>query len=98
MKRYIKSGVILSVEPDVRAKLEAIPVREYYLNEYPTDPLGEEIVDVTFADVLDALNAGKNVYGVIGVGDSVVREGVLTGLSKLLNVPYRDVYNLWLKR
>lgn len=98
MKRYIKSGIVLSVAPDVRAKLEATPVREYYLNEYPMDPLGEEIADATFADVLDALNGGKNVYDVIGVGDSVVREGVFTGLSKLLNAPYRDVYNLWLKR
>ena len=97
MKRYIKSRTALSVEPDVRAKLEATPVREYYLNAYPTDPLGEEIADITFADVLDALNTGKDVYEVIGVGDSVVREGVFTGLRTLLNVPYKDVYNLWLR-
>ena len=73
-------------------------IKEFYLNEYPTDEMGVELNEnATFVGLLNCLYEGNDVYDYIGVGDSLVRERLFEELSKQLNKPYEFVYRLWLK-
>lgn len=73
-------------------------VRNWYIETYPTDDLGAEInPNITFKDILNALNIGKDVYEVIGFGDSLVRETIFSRLSEILNVTYDKIYEVWLE-
>ena len=72
-------------------------IKEFYLNEYPTDELGIELNDnITFAGLINELFGGDDVYEYIGVYDSLVRERLFSELAKQLNTSYDYVYNLWL--
>jgi len=72
-------------------------IKEFYLNEYPTDELGIELNDnITFAGLVTELFSGDDVYKYIGVYDSLVRERLFSELAKQLNTSYDYVYNLWL--
>ena len=72
-------------------------IREFYLENYPTDELGVEVNDgVTFSGLLNVLFTDGNVYEYIGVGDSLVRERLFAKLAEELGTPYDYVYNLWL--
>jgi hypothetical protein len=71
-------------------------IKEFYLNEYPTDELGVELNEnATFDGLLNTLLWGKDVYEYIGVGDSLVRERLFEKAALILNKPYDYVYNLW---
>jgi hypothetical protein len=73
-------------------------IKEFYLNEYPTDELGVELNDnITFAGLVTELFGGHDVYKYIGVYDSLVRERLFLELANHLNKPYDFVYDLWLK-
>mgnify|MGYP001326225100 FL=1 len=72
-------------------------IKDFYLNEYPTDELGIEIdTKATFAGLVTQLFGDGDVYDYIGVHDSLVRERLFSELAKQLNKPYDFVYNLWL--
>ena len=72
-------------------------IKNWYTHYYETDELGQEINSMaTFNDLHRALLDGKDVYEVIGVGDSLVRERLFDELAILLGVSYDDVYNMWL--
>ena len=72
-------------------------IKDFYLNEYPTDELGIELdTKATFAGLVTQLFGDGDVYDYIGVHDSLVRERLFTELAKQLNKPYDFVYNLWL--
>ena len=72
-------------------------IKEFYLNEYPTDELGVEINEnITFAGLVTELFGGNDVYEYVGVHDSLVRERLFSELAKQLNTSYDYVYNLWL--
>jgi hypothetical protein len=72
-------------------------IREFYLENYPTDELGLELNETpTFSGLLNQLITSGDVYRYIGVGDSVIRERLFERLAKELNVKYEYVYNLWL--
>lgn len=74
-------------------------LRKYYMTAYPSDTLGPRITaNVTFKQLHDALVQGLDVYHVIGVGDSLVRERLFTRLAQVYNVPYDTVYKLWLRK
>ena len=78
-------------------KLRDMTIREFYLENYPTDELGVEVNDgVTFSGLLNVLFTDGNVYEYIGVGDSIVRERLFEKLAEELGTPYDYVYNLWL--
>jgi hypothetical protein len=73
-------------------------IREFYLENYPTDELGLELNETpTFAGLLNKLITNADIYHYIGVSDSLVRERLFEGLAKELNTTYDYVYNLWLK-
>ena len=98
-EQIAKSGTPISIAPAIRKELADESILDYYVNEYPTDELGSELKDISFADVWDALNShGKDIYDVIGVGDSVVRERIFDRLSEITNLDYDAIYYLWLYR
>jgi hypothetical protein len=73
-------------------------IRQFYLENYPTDELGLELNENTsFAGLLNQLIVGGDVYRYIGVGDSIIRERLFERLAEELNVKYDYVYNLWIK-
>lgn len=73
-------------------------VKNWYIKNYPTDDLGKEINDnLSFWSFYTYLFQGVNVYSVLGVGDSIVRERVFEKLAEILGVQYDYIYKLWLK-
>jgi len=72
-------------------------IKDFYLNNYPTDELGIELNEkATFAGLVTILFGDMDVYDYIGVGDSLVRERLFSELANQLNTSYDYVYNLWL--
>ena len=72
-------------------------IKEYYMNEYPTDELGVELNEnATFVGLLNTLHEGGDVYDYFGVGDSLIRERLFEELAKQLNTSYDCVYDLWM--
>ena len=72
-------------------------VRDWYCKTYPDDDLGKSILsNMTFWDLVAALNAGLDVYKFLGVADSVVRERVFARIAKLAVCDYDDVYDTWM--
>lgn len=72
-------------------------IKNWYIYYYDTDELGQEINSmVTFIDLHRALLDGKDVYEVIGVRDSLVRERLFDELAILLGVNYESLFAIWL--
>jgi len=72
-------------------------VKEFYMNEYPTDELGARLHDeTTFNDVLIGLAVGFDIYKVLGAGDSIIRERVFRKLAEILGRDYEFVYRMWI--
>ena len=73
-------------------------VKEWYKGEYPTDNLGDRIKeDTTFYDIFYALDNYKDIYDIIGVTDSLVRERIFEKLAELMGVDYDYIYDQWLR-
>ena len=73
-------------------------LKEFYLENYPTDELGLELNETpTFPGLLNQLIIGGDVYRYIGVGDSIIRERLFEKLAESMEVSYDYVYKLWLK-
>ena len=85
-------------------------IKDFYLNNYPTDELGVELNEkATFLGLLDILNTQSvddsddyvcgydYIYGYIGVFDSIVRERLFSELANQLNKSYDYIYQLWIK-
>lgn len=74
-------------------------VRDWYKSKYPWDSLGEEIDEnICFLDIVNGLNEGKDIYKVIGVGDSCIREIIFSSLADRLKVDYDVIYEKWIHR
>jgi hypothetical protein len=72
-------------------------IKEFYLNTYPTDELGEKLNEnTTFVGLLTTLYDGGEVYDYFGVGDSIIRERLFEELANQINKPYDYVYDLWM--
>ena len=84
-------------EYDETANLLKDKVNIWYKENYNFDELADELKEFTFLDLLNALKAGDNIYDLLGVADSVIRERVFTKLANTLNVDYDTIYDLWLK-
>ena len=77
---------------------ELMNVRAWYLEVYPDDELGPSIdPGLNFEDIFRALDSYKDIYKVLKVDDSLVRERVFTELADIMQVPYSYVYEQWLK-
>ena len=72
-------------------------IKEYYVNNYPTDELGVELNEkATFVGLLNCLYEGNDVYEYIGEGDSLIRERLFEKLAIDTNKPYNYIWDLWL--
>ena len=72
-------------------------VKDWYKSEYPSDELGDEInPSITFNDVFEALDNYKDIYKLLGVGDSIVRERVFDELADIMGVDYDYIFDQWL--
>ena len=89
---------VLQPDPNELRDISSLYIKDFYLDRYSDDELGFDLADdVTFANILEALNDGIDVYDVMGAGDSVIRERIFQELSELLHVDYDVIYDLWLK-
>lgn len=71
-------------------------VKDYYAKNYADDELGNNIKDnVTFLQLYRALKDNTDIYNLLGIADSTVRERVFKELAKILNTDYDYVYNIW---
>lgn len=72
-------------------------IKNYYLQNFPTDELGLEInPEATFEGLFETLDRYRDVYEYIGVQDSLVRERVFEKLAEVMEVPYNEVYEQWM--
>lgn len=80
--------------------MENTSIKEWYVKTFPTDELGCELNDdVTFNDLITALDNYKDVYTVLGGdSDSIIRERVFEKLSNIMGVSYKCIYDQWLKK
>ena len=73
-------------------------IREWYMEEYPSDELGANIAErSTWCGLMYCLMNRLDVYQFLGVGDSLVRERVFAKLAKEMNIDYEEIYNQWLR-
>lgn len=76
---------------------ENLKVKQWYLENYASDELGQEINEnITFKDIFETLDSYGDVYETLGVGDSVIRERVFIKLAEIMEVDYDYIYNQWL--
>lgn len=75
------------------------PVADYYRNKFPEDTDGIKELDkcVTFGDVFRCLKKGKNIYQLLGVEESDIREKVLEALAQIKGCDYDRIYKMWLR-
>ena len=74
-----------------------VPVRDWYVENFPSDSLGPRIPDLTFWDAVGALNLGADIYCFLGdAADSVVRERLFRRIADIVGCGYDTVYNTWL--
>ena len=72
-------------------------IKHWYCKNFPDDELGTELNPYkTFNDIVKALDSDEDVYGVLSVGDSVIRERVFAELADRMCVDYSEIYNRWL--
>ena len=73
-------------------------LKDWYIKNYPTDDLGAEMYDdASFEDLWKGILEGEDVYEIMGVGDSIVRERLFEHLAKLQGVEYGHIYDIWLE-
>lgn len=99
LKSYKDLGDIKVIKASKKVESTSVdgldfPIKTWYTHVFKQDKLGEEIdPNVTFQDVLDN---PQNVYKLLGVGDSTIRERVFTEISRKTNKSGDDIYNRWL--
>lgn len=72
-------------------------IKNWYVKNYPNDDLGEQINDeISFWTLYVLMYQRNEVYSLLEVNDSVVRERVFERLSEILGVDYDYIYKLWL--
>lgn len=85
-----------NIKIETKADLKS-NVKEWYSKMFKDDPLKENIKeDLTFQDVVNALNENKDIYSTIGIGDSIIRERIFKRLTELTKLNYDVFYYKWL--
>lgn len=91
---------------DINEKLEELEIkqnidinsdiRSWYVQNFPDDELGTEIHSgVSFQSLYDNLSS-NDIYGIIGIDDSTIRERCFSKLAELVGVEYSVIYDKWL--
>lgn len=77
-------------------KVEKSHIRTWYCRSFPTDSLGKKInPKATFNDLYVALEDHRDIYKVIGVKDSTVRERIFKVLAEIMSMSYDEIYQMW---
>jgi hypothetical protein len=72
-------------------------VKDWYCETYPDDNLGKELNStLSFSVLLRAMLANCDVYKVIGVCDSIVREHIFQKLADICGTDYDFIFGVWL--
>lgn len=72
-------------------------IKTWHSLKYPNDELAKEMDnEITFKDLWDGMKSGEDVYEMLGVYDSLIREHVFSELAKRMNTKYEEIYNKWL--
>ena len=71
-------------------------LRDWYMETFPTDDLGEYLNNVSFEEIYKQLYRGVDIYNVIGVGDSIIRERVFLEMSERFDIDPEVLYTMWL--
>lgn len=95
---YKRRGIKESIGDKV-FRLNDINLKDWYTSEYPDDDLGYELFDdVSLRRCYSSLGKEPDIYDVMGVADSVIRERVFAKMAEVLDVDYDDIYYKWLGR
>ena len=72
-------------------------VKDWYITRFPYDKdIASGITDVSFDDFFKMLNQNDTHFTYpMMANDSIVRERIFSQLSKMYNIEYKDVYNIW---
>ena len=102
-KDYIKLPVqpllsaITAENKTVEDVLRTTNVKDDYVTDYPTDDLGKEINEnLNYLQLFNGLLSDDDIYEMIDVSDSLIRERVLERLAYLMGIDYQIIYYLWL--
>ena len=102
-KDYIKIPVqpllsaITAENKTVEDVLRTTNVKDDYVTDYPTDDLGKEINEnLNYLQLFNGLLSDDDIYEMIDVSDSLIRERVLERLAYLMGIDYQIIYYLWL--
>ena len=71
-------------------------VDDWYLQTFPGDKLGVDIAHVKFSEVYQRMLNKEDIYEILDIIDSVIRERIFLELANRLNKDYDYVYDLWL--
>jgi hypothetical protein len=72
-------------------------IKEFYLSNYPTDEVGNEIdANATFKGLFHILDTYEDVYKYISIADSIIRERIFEKLANEMGIDYNIIYNQWL--
>lgn len=72
-------------------------IKQWYKEEYPDDPLGNELDDeYTFSDLILDMGTFRKFYYKYVANDSIIRERVFAELASISDVDYDVVYTTWL--
>lgn len=72
--------------------MRTMPVKYWYMCAYPSDDLGPDVTTLTFNELYNALGS-DDIYNLICVSDSIVRERIFKRCCELYNVDYGSVYD-----
>lgn len=73
-------------------------VRDWYMAAYPTDDMGAELNgSLTFSELVAGDTFDQDIYEVLGVGDSLVRERVFQETASRTGASYQDVYEYFIE-
>jgi hypothetical protein len=70
-------------------------IKKWYLETFPDDEMGENINDNADFTEMDYYEV-RHIYDYLGDIDTVIRERVFEKLASLLNMEYKEVYDIWL--
>ena len=76
-------------------------IKEWYLKEYSSDSLGNQLLDgTTFYDLFYALDRKKDIYTTLfgneELGARLIRERAFEKLAEIMGVDYNYIYEQWL--
>lgn len=76
---------------------DSASIRQWYVATFPNDELGAEIKEkVTFEELSTAIENGEDVYELLGVADSIVRERAFEHLADIQGKPYGEIYDAYI--